>query len=94
MRGHPWIYRSDVTEGPDTPGIVSVLDPRGRFMGQGLWSPKSEIRLRLLDRTDAALVRVTVPLADRSATAAAHAGKSAGSFVQSLFPALERHLPS
>jgi 23S rRNA (cytosine1962-C5)-methyltransferase len=52
VRGHPWIYRSEVVQGPDTPGLVEVRDPRGRFIGQGLYSPKSEIRLRLLERTD------------------------------------------
>ena len=57
MRGHPWIYRSDVEDGPTEPGIVAVADPRGRFMGLGLWSPRSEIRIRLLDRADVAIDR-------------------------------------
>jgi 23S rRNA (cytosine1962-C5)-methyltransferase len=48
--GHPWIYRSDVTEGPSAPGVVAVADGRGRVLGQALWSPASEIRLRLLSR--------------------------------------------
>ena len=48
--GHPWIYRSDVSSAPSTPGIVAVRDTRGRFMGQALLSPGSEIRLRLLTR--------------------------------------------
>jgi 23S rRNA (cytosine1962-C5)-methyltransferase len=52
VRGHPWIYRSEVLNGPDEPGLVQVRDPRGRFIGQALYSPKSEIRLRLLERTD------------------------------------------
>jgi 23S rRNA (cytosine1962-C5)-methyltransferase len=52
VRGHPWIYRSEVLEGPEGPGVVPVQDPRGRFIGQALYSPKSEIRLRLLERTD------------------------------------------
>ena len=52
VRGHPWIYRSDVEEAPDEPGLVRVHDPRGRFIGQALHSPRSEIRLRLLERTD------------------------------------------
>jgi 23S rRNA (cytosine1962-C5)-methyltransferase len=52
VRGHPWIYRSEVLEGPAAPGVVQVHDPRGRFIGQALYSPKSEIRLRLLERTD------------------------------------------
>jgi 23S rRNA (cytosine1962-C5)-methyltransferase len=52
VRGHPWIYRSEVLEGPATPGIVQVHDSRGKFIGQALHSPKSEIRLRLLERAD------------------------------------------
>jgi 23S rRNA (cytosine1962-C5)-methyltransferase len=49
--GHPWIYRSDVAEEPDkTPGIVPVTDRKGKFLGQALYSPRSEIRLRLLTR--------------------------------------------
>ncbi len=52
--GHPWVYRSDVTKEPgDAPGIVPVNDRRGRFLGQALYSPKSEIRLRLLTRDPA-----------------------------------------
>ena len=48
--GHPWIYRSDVIEPPDAPaGAVTVLDNRSRPLGIALWSPKSEISLRLLD---------------------------------------------
>jgi 23S rRNA (cytosine1962-C5)-methyltransferase len=50
--GHPWIYASDVLDGPDTPGVAPVHDRRGRFLGQALYSPTSEIRLRLLERTD------------------------------------------
>jgi len=50
-QGHPWIYRSDVAEEPDKqPGIVPVTDRKGKFLGQALYSPKSEIRLRLLTR--------------------------------------------
>jgi 23S rRNA (cytosine1962-C5)-methyltransferase len=49
--GHPWIYRTDVHDEPrDTPGIVATTDRRGRHLGQALYSPKSEIRLRLLTR--------------------------------------------
>jgi 23S rRNA (cytosine1962-C5)-methyltransferase len=50
-QGHPWIYRSDVAEEPEKqPGIVPVTDRKGKFLGQALYSPKSEIRLRLLTR--------------------------------------------
>jgi 23S rRNA (cytosine1962-C5)-methyltransferase len=51
-RGHPWIYRSDVVTGGGAPGIVTVRDARGCFLGRALWSPASEIRLRLLTRED------------------------------------------
>ena len=55
-RGHPWIYRSEVQEtAPEPPGIVRVHDPHGRFIGQALYSPGSEIRLRLIERTDRAV---------------------------------------
>ena len=47
--GHPWIYRTDLYDEPrDTPGVVIVTDRRGRHLGQALYSPTSEIRLRLL----------------------------------------------
>ena len=48
--GHPWIYRSDVAERPDSEaGIVLVRDNRNRPLGWALWSPRSEISLRLLE---------------------------------------------
>ncbi len=48
--GHPWIYRSDVTERPEVAaGVVLVRDGRNRPLGWALWSPKSEISLRFLD---------------------------------------------
>ena len=51
--GHPWIYRSDVLEPPNGgAGTARVSDQRGKPLGIALWSPKSEISLRLLD-TDA-----------------------------------------
>ena len=52
-QGHPWIYRSDVAAEPEKkPGIVPVTDRKGKFLGQALYSPTSEIRLRLLTRSD------------------------------------------
>jgi 23S rRNA (cytosine1962-C5)-methyltransferase len=54
QRGHPWIYRADVArEPPDAgPGIATVHDRRGRFLGRALYSPASEIRLRMLARDE------------------------------------------
>jgi len=55
-QGHPWIYRSDVADEPDKkPGIVPVTDRKGKFLGQALYSPSSEIRLRLLTRGNEAI---------------------------------------
>ena len=49
--GHPWIFKSDVVSFPDAPaGAVRVLDQRKAAVGVALWSPASEIALRLLDR--------------------------------------------
>jgi 23S rRNA (cytosine1962-C5)-methyltransferase len=55
--GHPWIYRSDVRREPEVrePGVVTVRDARGRYLGRALYSPASEIRLRLLTRADEAV---------------------------------------
>ncbi len=56
--GHPWIYRTDVVQAPrGDPGIVRVTDRRGAFLGQALFSPRSEIRLRLLTASEAAIDR-------------------------------------
>jgi 23S rRNA (cytosine1962-C5)-methyltransferase len=51
-RGHPWIFRSDVVPSDAPAGLVRVVDPYGHAIGQALHSPASEIRLRLLERTD------------------------------------------
>ncbi len=53
--GHPWIYRSDVAERPESAaGVVVVRETNGRELGWALWSPRSEISLRLLDADPAA----------------------------------------
>jgi len=51
--GHPWIYRSDVSREPEprAAGVVSVVDVRDRLLGHALYSPRSEIRLRLLTKS-------------------------------------------
>jgi 23S rRNA (cytosine1962-C5)-methyltransferase len=48
--GHPWIFRSDVLERAESPaGAVVVKAANGRPLGVALWSPKSEISLRMID---------------------------------------------
>ena len=49
--GHPWVFRSDVVRRPASPpGAVAVRDQQGRAQGWALWSPASEISLRLIER--------------------------------------------
>ncbi len=54
--GHPWIFKSDVVSRPESPaGAVGVTDQAGRFLGTALWSPASEISLRLVSRGEESL---------------------------------------
>ena len=56
--GHPWIYRSDVADEPgDRAGVVRVTDRKGKYLARALYSPRSEIRLRLLTTDDVAIDR-------------------------------------
>lgn len=57
--GHLWIYRSDVAGVSGAPGgaVVRVKDERGRFIGQALYSDRSEITLRLLSWREAEIDR-------------------------------------
>ena len=52
IHGHPWIYRSDLLGAPDAAGVCRVLDRKGKHLGMALYSPGSEIRLRLLTTED------------------------------------------
>lgn len=55
--GHPWIFRGDVVARPSVPaGAVVVHDQRAKPLGVALWSPTSEISLRMIDRDAAALI--------------------------------------
>ena len=39
--GHPWVYRSDVTQVDATGGdIATVVGPRGRVLGDALFSDR------------------------------------------------------
>ena len=53
--GHVWVYRSDVEKWPGEPdqvaaGLVPVTDRHGALLGTGLYSPASEIALRMVSR--------------------------------------------
>jgi len=50
-RGHPWIFRSDVTDASAEPGdIVRVTGERGRPLGWATFSDVSQITLRMISR--------------------------------------------
>jgi 23S rRNA (cytosine1962-C5)-methyltransferase len=64
-RQHPWIYRSDILNAPTVEaGAVRVVGSRGEPLGMALWSPTSQIALRMLTKThepiDAAFWRARV----------------------------------
>jgi 23S rRNA (cytosine1962-C5)-methyltransferase len=51
--GHPWVYRSDIAEARASAGAtVRVVGPRGRPLGDALYSDRSEITIRMLTRGD------------------------------------------
>ncbi len=51
--GHPWIYRTDVADVQANAGDrVAVLGPRGRLLGQALYSDRSQIAIRMLSHGD------------------------------------------
>jgi len=55
--GHPWIFRSDVERRPARDaGVVAVEDYRGKPIGWALWSPASEISLRMIERDPSATI--------------------------------------
>lgn len=51
--GHPWVYRSDLSEAAGEAGdVVRVTDRRGEFLGWAFYNPDSEISVRLATRND------------------------------------------
>jgi 23S rRNA (cytosine1962-C5)-methyltransferase len=47
--GHLWVYRSDIEHLVETEaGLIAVADGRGFPLGTALWSPTSQIALRML----------------------------------------------
>ncbi len=51
--GHVWVYASDVESlnaGEGTPALLPVADSRGLLLGTALYSPSSQIALRLVSR--------------------------------------------
>lgn len=46
--GHVWVYKSDVLQISEPQGLMPVVDQRGILLGTALYSPASEISLRLV----------------------------------------------
>jgi len=53
-RGHPWIFRSDISHADDASAgcVVRVLGPRGHPLGFAFYSSRSQIALRMIERGD------------------------------------------
>ncbi|MBI2988057.1 MAG: class I SAM-dependent rRNA methyltransferase [Deltaproteobacteria bacterium] len=55
LNGHPWIFSGAierVEDDSDSAGITDVLDSEGRWLARGIYSPRSQIRVRLLTWQD------------------------------------------
>ncbi len=53
LRGHPWVYDTEILSMDGTPengGLVDVRSRKGAYLGTGFLSEKSKIRVRLLSR--------------------------------------------
>lgn len=51
--GHPWVFAQAIerVDGAPAPGdVVEVLDPKGKHLGRGFWSPGSAIPVRIVTR--------------------------------------------
>ncbi len=48
---HPWVYKSDVVEGPARPGLYPVQSSKG-VLGLALYNPASEITVRVFSFGD------------------------------------------
>lgn len=64
--GHPWVFAQAVDRvdgAPSAGDAIEVLDPKGKHLGRGFYSPKSAIPIKIVTRDedealdDAALVR-------------------------------------
>ena len=54
LKGHPWVYADEIAAAPAPPpengAVVDVVSRKGRYLGSGLLSEASKIRVRLLSR--------------------------------------------
>lgn len=52
LGGHPWVYDTEITKAdcPENGGLTDVLGMKGNYLGTGVFSGQSKIRVRLLSR--------------------------------------------
>lgn len=53
LNGHPWIYNTELVKtegGYENGGLVDVVNPKEKYLGTGLISDRSKIRIRLISR--------------------------------------------
>ena len=88
------VNRVIVDKGGEQLLVLYWYQSHGRVVASEYWS-KIHMVLDAIrtNRTDAALVRVVVPIRVRDANGEAAAEKEALTFVHALFPHLARHLP-
>ena len=51
--GHPWVYGEEITAQTETPengALCDVLSPKGSYLGTGLYSAHSKIKVRILSK--------------------------------------------
>ena len=66
LKGHPWVFSGAIASGEAAAGeTVEVCDASGAKLGQGWFSPSSQIRVRMVPEA---------PLADLVANAVARRG--------------------
>src|SRR6266446_5824422 len=55
-RVHPWIFKGDVADvAVDQPGMVTVVDSAGGFVGRGFYNPRPALCCRIVTWRDEAL---------------------------------------
>jgi 23S rRNA (cytosine1962-C5)-methyltransferase len=57
LRGHPWVFDNEIKSvngSVESGAEVHLYSAQGRFLGTGLWSPVSKIRVRRYSDTDTA----------------------------------------
>ena len=88
------INRYVVRKGPDSILVLYWYQSHGRVVASEYWGKVYTVLDAIqLNRTDAAMVRVIVPLATTEPDAEAQAEQVGIEFVHRMFPHLVRHLP-